>query len=626
MAAQKKVLYSWWKATDDDSMCRQLFDYITFLDNAQQDRRERNMQCLRLYGNVDYLGMGPYQYTRSNTSTMPDNRVKVNIISSMVDTVSAKVSKMKPRVTFLTNGGNFHAQEKAKKLDKFVFGAFTTNDIYVKHQQMFKDSCILDIGALKHYAHDGRLCTERVLPTELYVDAADALYGHPYHLYHVKYVHKDVLAARYPNQRAAILSSAGAFDHNQFTMEEQDEYVLVIEGWRLPSSKDAKDGKHIVAVEKAVLTPSDEREWKHEFFPFTFERWSRPVVGFYGQSLADRLTGNQVEINKMLRVIQRSFHLGSAFKVFLEYGSKVAKEHVNNEIGSLVYYSGQAPTFHVPKTVHEEYFRHLEWLIRNSYEEAGVSQLSASSKVPAGIDGGSGKALRTYNDLETERFVLTAQEYEASFLQTARIYIALAREMYDNGEDIEVVAESKRFIESINWSEIDLADNEFVIQMFPTSMLPATPAGKLAYVQELMQGGFIQDKGWALSLLDFPDTDAYASLETAPLDDILDTLDRILFRGQFIPPEPFQDLKLGVSVFQKAYLRAKKDNAPEKRLELVRRWMTLAQAQLDKAAAASAIQTNTGAAPANAAAAGSAPQGAVPPQATPPPMVAAPAA
>lgn len=585
----QKIVYSWWKTEDDTELARQLFDYIGYLHGEQKDRRDRNMQCLRLYGNYDFSGLGPYQYSKPQTTALPENRLKMNIICSMVDTVAAKVSKMKPRVTFLTQGGDFHLQEKSKKLSKFTLGAFTANDIYVKHQQMFRDSMIFDLGALKHYAYKGHIYSERVLPTEIYVDPADALYGKPSHLYHVKYMRKDVLIEMYPEHEAAIRESSGTIDAEQAvhdSLEQEDEYVIVIEGWKLPSHKNKKDGKHVIAVEKAVL---EQDKWKHDFFPFTFERWSNAVVGFYGQSLADRLTGNQVEINKMLRIIQRSFHLGSAFKVFLEYGSKVAKEHINNEIGSIVYYSGTKPEFYVPKTVHEEFFRHLEWLIRSSYEEAGVSQLAASSKIPSGIDGGSGKALREYNDLETERFVLTAQEYESSFLQTARINIALAREM----GDMEVVAESKRFIETINWSEIELEDNEYIMQMFPTSMLPHTPAGRLAYVQELIQGGII-DRDWGLKLLEFPDVDGYTSLKMAPLDDILDTMDRILYKGQFNPPEPFQNLELGVQIFQYGYLRAKKDEAPEKNLELLRRWISLAQAQLDKAKAAAAITSPTG--------------------------------
>lgn len=559
----------WWDAADDDQMCREVFSTVKYLEKNQAQRRDRNLQCLRLYGNLDYAGLTPYSYTRMNSESLPENRVKLNIISSMVDTVSAKISKMKPKVTFLTTGGDFSLRDKARKLQKFVIGAFYENDIYKKHQRLFKDSTIFDIGALKHYVDKGKkkICSERVLPTELYVDTADAMYGTPSHMYHVKYVAKEVLADLYPEQRAAILESSGTIDPAiPASMNEKNEFCVVIEGWRL-------DGRHVICTEKAMLR---NKPYRKDYFPFTFERWSSPSVGFYGQSLAERLIGNQVEINKMLRTIQRSFHLGSSFKVFLEYGSKVAKEHLSNEIGSLVYYQGVKPDYYVPQTVHPEYFQHLEWLMKSSFEEAGISQLSAQSKLPAGIDGGSGKAIREYNDLETERFILQAQEHEATFLTTAEIYIDLARDM----GDYEVKAESKRFIESINWNEIDLEDNEFVMQMFPTSSLPQTPSGRLAYVRELMQDGFV-DQAWALSLLELPDLDTFTNLKTAPLEDILDTLEQVLYKGHFVTPEPFQNLDLGIDIFQSAYLQARKDRAPEARLELMRRWITLAQSMLD---------------------------------------------
>lgn len=574
---------SWWAADNELDLARDLYATVSYLDKEQHERRARNLQSMRLYGNMDYVGMGPFAYTRTNSETMPENRVKINIVSSMCDTVSAKISKMKPKVTFLTNGGDFSVREKAKKLQKFVQGVFYENDIFVKHQQMFKDSTIFDIGVLKHFTVGKKIVSERVLPTELYVDQADAMYGQPSHMYHVKFVAKDVLAARYPDKRAAIMESAGSVDDQRFftTMDQAREFCVVIEGWRL--GRKGSPGRHVIATEKAIL---DDEKWKKDYFPFTFDRWATPLIGFYGQSLADRLTGKQIEINKMLRTIQRAFHLGSSFKVFLEYGSRVAREHINNDIGSLVYYQGAAPTYYVPQTVHPEYFKHLDWLIKGSYDEAGISQLSASSKMPPGIDGSSGKAIREYNDLETERFVLQAQEYEESFLQTAAIYIDLARDL----GDYETIAESKRFIETIKWSEIALDDNEFIMQMFPTSMLPQTPTGRLAYVRELMQDGFV-DQSWALSLLEFPDIDGYTQLKTAPLDDILDTLEQILYKGKFIVPEPFQDLQTGVSVFQSAYLRARKDNAPEARLELMRRWITLAQGMLDQSKAAMA-QTN----------------------------------
>lgn len=109
------------------------------------------------------------------------------------------------------------------------------------------------------------------------------MYGNPTHLYHVKFVRKDVLAANFKKHKAAILESSGTLNRAAATSTEtQDDYVVVVEGWRLPSKRGGKDGKHIIAVEKAVLV---EESWKHDWFPFTWERWSNGVVGFYGQSL-----------------------------------------------------------------------------------------------------------------------------------------------------------------------------------------------------------------------------------------------------------------------------------------------------------------------------------------------------
>lgn len=565
----------WWKADlDEATQVRWLFDTVSYLEKEQQPRRQRNLICLRLYGNLDYVGFGPFQYTRTNAEALPENRVKLNVIGSMVDTVAAKISKMAPKVSVLTSGGDFQVQSQSRYLQKFIGGVFYENKVHPLHRGMFKDSLVFDIGILKHFIRNRRIVTERVLPTEFYVDTADAMYGDPCAVYHVKYVSKEQLMNEYPEKEAGILMSAGSFNvaRNMVSLDEEREFCIVVEAWH----KDTGDGDgiHTICTDKVQLI---KEPYKKDYFPFTFQRWTKPLVGFYGQSLADRLMGNQIEINKMLRIIQRSFHLGSAFKVFLEYGSRVSKDHLNNDIGSIIYFSGQPPIFTAPQVVHPEYFRHLEWLVKSCYEEAGVSQLSASSKMPEGIDQGSGKALREYNDIETERFVLQGQEHEASYLRTAEIYVDLARDI----KNYPVVAESKRFVEEINFRDIKLKDNEFIMQMFPTSMLPQTPTGRLAYVRELMQDGFV-DQNFALSLLEFPDIEGYVGLKTAPLDDIMYTLERILYHGEFLTPEPFQNLELGLSIFQNAYLKARKDKVPDDRLELLRRWITSAQAMKDQ--------------------------------------------
>lgn len=563
----------WW-TKDESEMHRAIFEVVTKLHNDQSGRLDRNLRSLLLYGNMQFSGTSSYSYNRMAASPLPENRVKINIVASMCDTVSAIISKMKPRVAFLTEDGDAGLQTEAKKLTTYIGGLFYKNSIYDLHQSGFRDGTIIDIGAVKHYIEDGEIKSERVLGTELYTDAADSLYGDPMSLYQVKYIHKEILKAQYPGNDSAIERSASSIGNRVFASQQLADYVAVIEAWHKPMNKEGLHGKKAIVIEQGTLIADD---YKKDYFPFTFFRWSQQPVGFYGQALAERLAGNQIEINKMLRIIQKSFDLGASFKVFLEYGSKVVKEHLNNDIGSIVYYNGTPPQFYVPKTVHEEYFRHLEWLIKNSYEEAGVSQLSATSQKPAGLD--SAVAMREYNDIQTERFAIVSQQYEQSYLQTARIYLDLSKDLYESGVDTVVKAPAKKFIQSIKWSEIDLEADAYVMQMFPISSLPHEPAGRLAFVQEMLQGGLI-DRDWALELLDFPDTQNYLSLKNASLEDILYTIDQIVNHAKYTPPEPYQNLQLGMTTMQNAYLKAKRNGVAEKNLQMMRDWMVHADAMM----------------------------------------------
>lgn len=576
MSSNPNDTVKWWhKNVNDRNINLKIFEEVNRIDQESNDRHTRNVRSLRMYGVSDTLGKTPYSNATVMTPALPANRVTLNIIANMCDTVAARVSKMKPKITALTSKGDFSVQDQAKDLDHWLSGMFYKNDIYTLHQQMFRFATIFDIGALKHYIdwETGSIKTEPVLATELLIDPTDGLYNDPRTLYQVKYVDKDVLKAMYPEAKAHIeeagpnLSTQRAGSGQQYHTK-----VPVVEAWHLSSGPNAEDGRHVISIGTRVLY---SEEYSKECFPFTFFHWSPPILGFFGNSLAQRLTGNQLEINKMLRIIQKSFHLGAAFKVFLEYGSKVAKEHINNEIGSIVYYTGNKPEFYVPKTVHNEFFQHLQWLIDSSYQETGISRMSAQGAKPAGLE--SGKAMRTYQDIESERFALVAQRYENSFIHTAKVYMELAKELYDSEEkiDLEVVAESKKFVKSIKWSDVKVKGNELILQFFPTSSLPHHPAGRLAYIQELIDAGYItQDFG--KSLLDFPDIEQYAKFDNAPIENLYMTLENLM-KGKFVGPEPTQYLSVGIELFKKAYLYYKNENVSAEKLDLILRWIKLAE-------------------------------------------------
>lgn len=583
----------WWEA-DEKEPAEVLFRVIEKIGEDQSDRMEKNLRCAMLYGNIPIAGLTPDGYSKTATPTLPENRVKLNIVASMCDTVAAKISKMKPPVNFITQRGDWAIQDRAKRLTQFVGGLFYRNKVYDLHQKMFKDGSVIDIGAIMHYREGNKIKSERALGSELFVDNADAMYGTPRRLYRVKFVNRKRLIKKFPGKEKEILAARSTFQRMDSNLRTCLDYALVVEAWSLPTDGDSGDGMHVVAVDTGIL--NDDTTWTKSYFPFTFYRWADQLVGYYGQSLTERLIGNQIEINKMLRIIQRSFHLGSQFKIFLEYGSRVPKEHLNNEVGSIIYYAGQAPVFAAPQTVHPQYFEHLRYLIQSSYEEAGVSALSAALRLPKGLDGGSGRAISEYNDLETERFVLQAQRYEASFLDTAAQYIDLAREIADDGEELEVEGESKRFVETIKWSEVALENNEFVMQMLPTSSLPMTFAGRIRHVEQLQDLGLI-DKEYARGLLELPDVEDAISLEDAEMDDIKNAAYRMLYKGETFAPEPIQSLPLGVNYMRSYFLRARLDGAPQERLDLLLDWISRADLLVSQAKAAADQQTAQSASP-----------------------------
>jgi len=568
----------WWKAKPED-VHKTIFGYLKQLDQAQSYRQAENFKHMRLYGNYEPLGLRYYRNSFQEPTNSTQNRVTLNIIQSMIDTVVSKISKNKPKPTFLTNGGDFSMQRRAKKLTQFVEGQFQACDFYAKAAQSFTDACIFGTGPIKIFKQNGCIKAERIFVDELVTDDSDAIYGEPRQMHQKKFIHKDVLCEMFPKYEGAInMVARDAKVNITASGPSHADMILVIESWHLPSGPDSDDGRHSICIENQTLF---EEEYTKDYFPFVFFKWGLRPLGFYGQGLSEQLSGLQLEINKILRTIQVSMHLVSVPKLMIEAGSKIVDAHLDNRIGGIIKYAGTPPTPGQLGVIPAELFAHLDRLYGRAYEIAGVSQLSASAQKPAGLN--SGKALREYNDLETERFMSVAQRYEKTFMDAAKIMIDLAKELDDELDGkYEVRVKGKKFLETIKWKDVNLEEDQYVMSVFPTSALSSTPAGRLQDVQELIQAGFVNRED-AIKLLDFPDLQSYYNYETAPGEDIDMVIEKIIEDGEYMTPEPYQNLEYGIIKIQKAYLLFRSQNAPEERLDLLRRWISDARGLIERA-------------------------------------------
>jgi hypothetical protein len=564
----------WWQEKGED-LSAAIWGTVKYLQANQSLRMTTMLTSTRLYGNMSLMGLNGLTYSKlASVTSASSSRITYNLVQSVIDTVCSKMSKNKPKPLFLTSGGDYKMQRKAQKLTKFLDGLFYENDAYALGMEVFRDACVWGTSFIHPYFDENdRLAYERVIPSEIRVDDVEGFYGYPRSMYRTKNIDRSVIKELFPGKAKLIDDANQAKPDDLGAYPTVSDEISVVEAWHLPSGTDAVDGKHVISLANGVLF---EEEYEHAFFPFIPFHWNKKLFGFWGQGLAEQLQPIQLEINKLLWVIQRSMHLAGSFKILLENGSKIVKEHLNNDIGSIVNYSGTPPQYVVPPMVQPEVYSHLTTLIERGYEQAGISQLSASSKKPEGLD--SGKALREYNDIESDRFMVVGLAYERFFLRLAKVSIELMKANVEGAYPVKVPGEG--FIETIDWADVEMDEDSYIMQCYPISALSEDPSSRLQEVQEMMQAGLIDPEA-GKRLLNYPDIEEEESFSNAPLDYLHEILDKMVDEEElaeaYTPPEPFDDLQRGRKLALQYYAKYKCAGLEEERLDLFRRFI----AQID---------------------------------------------
>lgn len=558
--------FKWWNLKDEN-IYASVFGIVNKLNNGQTTRHLNNIKFARLYENLDVTSYALGFYNSQLNQYVPTNKPALNVVKSCIDTVSNKISKENPKIQFLTQKGDFKLQEKAKNLTQYLEGLFDYTGSYDVGQEVFKDSTKFGTGCAHIYiSEDNNIEVERVLITEIMIDEAEGVYRKPRQILRRKLIQRDVLIDLYPEYQNQI---EGAKAVNLTTNSNSlfpSDMVLCVEAWHLPSGSDSTDGKHAICVENCTLFAE---QYNKNYFPFVFYRWNIKTIGFFGAGLAEELSFLQLEINKLLRMISIAQERMAAPKIFLEENSAISKDALtNNGIADIINYSGAPPVFSTPSGISPEISVHLQFLYQKAFEITGVSQLGAASKVPAGLN--SGVALREYEEQTSERFIIAGQQYQKFYIELGKIMIDLSKDLYEDKKNISVKVVGNKFIETIEWKDVDMNEDEYSMRGFPISLLPSSPPGRLQKVQELVQAGFIP-KEYAMSLLDFPDLDKFTSLDTAALNDIMMLIGNMLNDGVYTPPEAFMNLQLALTLTHSSYLDAKtKKNVKPENLQLLR--------------------------------------------------------
>lgn len=560
----------WWTESHSEDRAQCMSRVVRRIRDAQTTLRDAFLRHARLYGNVPIVGFGPRSYSRRTTLNAP--RLAFNVVKNCCDAYAAKLTKERPKVTFVTSGGDWALQQRAEQNDCFVEGQFYECGLYEKDPLLVLDTAVFGVAWAKTFASgEGKnesICIDRVPPWEVIVDDEEAAYGEPRNLYHTRYVDRSVLMAMFPKAAEALKTA------NREVIDDEDisdgvttsDQLLVIEGWHLPSAAGNGDGRWCAVVGSVVLF---DEVFDEEAFPIEPLWRQRPLYGMLGIGLAEELIGIQLEINILLQKIQYSHHLLGAGHWLVQKGS-TNKQKMDNQIGSIWEYVGVKPELVTGMLVSPEIYQHLDRLYGKAYEITGISQLSAQGLKPAGLD--SGEAQRVYLDTQTERFQVSYAEFQQFHLRLAKQVLRLARQIAKRNPQFGVKATQKNRMSKVIFSDVELREEEYVLKLYPTNALQGDPAAKIAMVSKFADAGWLEPQE-AKRLLDFPDIEALNNRVDASYNLVQDIISDITNEGVFTGPEPFMNLKEALTLFQLGYLQAKRNRVPEDRLEMLRQWM-----------------------------------------------------
>lgn len=439
---------------------------------------------------------------------------QINVIKSCIDTLTSKIAQSKVRPFFNTQNGTFKDIQTVKQAQAFFDLYYDLQNVNKKVSEAFRDSCIFDTGVI--YIDEVTKKIDRAHPWQVFIRPAEADYGKITRVY---YERKD-----YPS---TLLS-----DDLIAKSKTSDDYVVY--GVYYDTYNHIK--AEIIDGVVCKISP-----YASSKIPFIFLHFCSPILGNTSQSVVDMLNSIQLEIDNLMMKIKDASQLNPALTFCVPKGSSVKTSQLNNRVGQILEYNatpnmtGSPVTVATPAFIDNQYMTLIDQLKQDAYELVGISQLSAMSTKPTGLN--SGVALSTMENIESDRF-------ETQLNQVIRAYVDIAKtciEVFPE-EDTILPEDNQRL--SIKWKDIVEESNKMVVQFSAADSLSKDPSTKLQQLQMLAQTGIIPQTRIA-QFMELPDIQSGYSLSNNAINAVLTCINDCIEKNVFEVPDfiPFTMLK-----------------------------------------------------------------------------------
>lgn len=565
------------------------------IEDEQAAYREKTFQHMQMYRNVQMMGY----VAKGNSSvfTYAKTPLSLNIVRNMVNAVHSRITRNRVKAQMQTKGAGWEEKELARDLEAYGTALALKEGLYKKSPYSFLDAAVTGNGIIKTYPSKSRNCVvfERPFAPNVVVDfgeGADATQT-PAHIYEVKYVSKRTLGLRYKDDAKKVeairsLATASVEGDTFYAMQESDstDRVRIVECYYF-NPDDEYDGFLSIITDSGIEL--EGAKWTMGN-PYSVCRWSNGNLGWYGMGLAEELRGIQTELNRLVRKIQAAQSLLGNPYVFADRSSNIEKKQFTDIMGSIILYNGKRPDVVAPTTTNPEIYQHVDRLYQRGYEIAGISQLSAHGEKPAGVE--SGRAMLVYDDIaDSDRFASVHREWSDMHVDAIQKGI-LAGKQLGAKYKVPIYGRSNYKVMSFgDLKERGLEDDSWVVHPMAASLLGDTPTGQVDNIDKMMEKGLINDPADLAEEMLSPDVQTFLALQSSPKRVIQMAVGEMLSGGDYVSPEPQDNLALALETANKMYQHARTQKCPEARLAKVRDYMLMVKSLLSRAAKTQAPTT-----------------------------------
>ena len=459
---------------------------------AWRQKCRRNLILYEFTPNMDLTSqndsttVGFYNAGNAENTSM----IQENVIRSCIDTLGSKIASQKVTPFFNTVNGTFREIQVVKAAQQFFDILYDELNVNKTVVQVFVDSCITDRGII--YVNKDNKNIERIQPWQFFFDPREYAYGQ---LTHCAFKKTD-----YP---ASLLT------------EKTDlQTVTLHEYWSI------KEHIHATYIEELNKVSFDK--WDANILPFAILRWSNPVKASSSTCVVDLLFGIQKQINYLLSQIKDASKASFGIKYIVPTDSDVKINRLNNSNGEVIEYTPQMTPNGVmpvqpitPAFMDGQWFTALQQFKQDAYEMVGISQLSAMSQKPSGLNTGVG--LQTMEDIESDRF-------ETQLNSVIRVYVDIAKICMEVFDPLEEVLPSSIYRGHITWKDITEARNLMSIQFSSLDKISKDPVVKQQIISQWVNSGYIS-RAHAMQLMEVPDDTRGYSLMNNSLNAVMSVID-----------------------------------------------------------------------------------------------------